>query len=77
MKDKRPKIEKGIPIPKTRPRHSKYPFEKMHIGDSFYWPDGDSAKALHGAARQYAGIRNGFRITIRKEKEGYRVWRKA
>lgn len=30
------KIEKNIPLPETRWHYTKFPFDKMEIGDSFF-----------------------------------------
>ena len=78
-------IEKGLGIPpKIRP--SKYPWENMELGDSFFVPkDGRSRKALvtnlcscaKGFARRAGdGIDFSVRFVIEKKRgEGVRVWR--
>ena len=62
------KIEKGIEVPQYR---AKYPFKKMEVGDSFF-----SETDACSSAYMY-GKRNGKRFLIRKEGDGFRVWRIA
>lgn len=67
-------IEKGQPIPK----HKRYPFEKMEIGDSMFFENLREVESAQNAAYSYAKLRdNGFRTTRRKLEDGYRLWRIA
>ena len=68
------KIEKDVPIPlRPRGKPSKYPWADMEPGDSFFVPGVLPAKISGsvGAARN----RHGFRLTMRAENGGTRVWR--
>lgn len=67
------KIETGVPIPTGRATHL-YPFADMKAGDSFVIPDGslNARSGLYGVAK-----RVGAKIAIRKEGNGFRVWRIA
>jgi len=63
------KIEKNILIPSM----SKYPINEMEIGDSFFLENRESAPiGVYNTAR-----RSGAKVTLRKEGNGYRVWRIA
>lgn len=74
------KIEKGIPIPKgngpqpgRKPSHH-YPLGKMNIGDSFLCHD--DLKTISNRTQVHRR-RYGTLFQIRKEGDGYRVWRVA
>jgi len=60
------KIEKGIEIPDG---WSKYPFSKMEVGDSFF------VKTKSGKSAYMYSKRHGMRFTVRKEGDGFRIWR--
>jgi len=62
------KIDKGIPIPELK--RTKYPFDLMNIGDSFFAP-----KPNLTASIQCAHARTGFKFTSKFENGGTRVWR--
>jgi len=68
------KIDKGIPFPGTSKRGSRYPWEAMQVGDSFFVEG--APKGLHAQAAAKK-----IKITVRKVtergKEGVRVWRLA
>lgn len=72
-------IESGVPVP---PRasgagESKYPFNDMKVGDSFFAP-ACSSQALSNATRAYKMTHApGSKWTTRKEGDGVRVWRIA
>jgi hypothetical protein len=66
-------IEKNIPLPtETRGRKSKYPWDKMEIGDSFYCA---SKGAYVLTARQQKVTSHKY--ACRRERDGFRVWRIA
>ena len=68
------KIQKNVPIPGKAKKKSKYPFEKMGVGDSF----AASVKpaGLYVAARKWAKENNAAaRFVVRAEGEGSRCWR--
>ena len=76
------KIEKNVPIPKTRSRKktSPYPFWKMLVGDSFFveMPHDVKNQNKIGMAgwrfRKQNELEN-WKFSVRKVKNGYRVWR--
>lgn len=66
------KIDKNIPMP-TR-RYSKYPFNEMEVGDSFF-VEGKS-NALLSIAKYFAKSQKlDWKFTVRKEVNGTRIWR--
>lgn len=74
-------IEKNIPIPASENKkgHSKYPFSKMSIGDSVFFP-GEKAADQHSppylSAKKH-GRENNKRFSGRKVEGGIRIWRIA
>lgn len=68
-------IETGVPIPANAIKH-QYPFSQMDVGDSFYVsPDKPITKAsVWGSASLY-GKKHGKKFVVRKDGEGFRVWR--
>ncbi len=65
-------VESGIDVP-VGARCRKYPFDEMHVGDSF---------DLHGAkvstvrsAASYYGKRNEMKFSIYQHGDTYRCWR--
>lgn len=71
------KIEKGVPIP-PRKIQSKYPWDQMDIGDSFFVPSTSGYKLSKIQSNAYA---YGIKITpkrkfvIRTLEKGFRIWR--
>lgn len=75
MPDTAYRIETGIPIPTPR-RAPKYPWHKLkRAGQSFFVP----GKTYHGIynTAQAAAHRRGWRIVVRRQDGGVRVWRAA
>jgi hypothetical protein len=72
-------IDKAINLPLEIPPVSKYPFNKMEIGDSVLIPGNMDTKKVYSAARchaQRAGKKFCSRIEIDSEGlKGLRVWR--
>lgn len=68
-------IEKGVPIPEIT-HASKYPFEKMEVGDSFF-VEGDEAKnRLYSSASVYSKRHGGkTKFVVRGVDGGARCWR--
>lgn len=67
-------FEKNIPIPKR----SKYvaSWEYMEVGDSVYFDDCKTADSAGMSLRQYIRVHKlSWKITIRKENTGKRIWR--
>ena len=70
------KIQKNVPIPAKAKAKSKYPFEKMGVGDSFAAPV--KAAGLYVAARKWVKENNAAaRFVVRAEGDGSRCWRAA
>lgn len=80
------KIEKGIPIPTTIPKGSKFPFDKMEVWDSFAIPIveiTDKGKLIHNsssvstAAGHFCRTHKGYKFVVRtlREQEIIRCWR--
>ncbi len=67
------KVDKGILIPEGRSGVTKYPWNEMEIGDSFFLEKGNS-NTLRCAA-SYAGSRNNKKFIVRKVGGGARAWR--
>lgn len=74
--DTKYEIEKNVPVP---PR-SKYPFEQMDVGDSFFTPLGPDQtikrlqNTLSGAAGYFARNTE-MNFVIRQANDGVRCWR--
>ena len=66
-------IEKNIPMP-ARTRTSKYPFDKLTVGDSFFV---QAKKGTLAAAANSAAKRLGWKFSVRVVEGGVRVWRVA
>lgn len=77
------KIDKGIAMERKREASTRFPFNKMKIGDSFFIPDTDQApgtvsSSVYSAANSYNRTHNTkIRVAIRKTEGGVRVWRIA
>ena len=69
------KIEKGVPIPKSKPggRKRKYPFWDMEVGESVMIK-GATAKSISGSLAR-AKRATGWKFTTRTVARGVRVWR--
>jgi hypothetical protein len=68
-------IETDVPLPGNLGR-LKYPFDDMHVGDSFLITDPGMVKNARSAAWMYAK-RHGQRFSCRRVEDGWRVWRVA
>lgn len=68
-------IEKGIPVPKMTGagRKTKYPFESMEVGDSFFIKD-TKVKTISRTCCQH-GKRLSRKFASRTVDGGVRVWR--
>lgn len=62
-------IEKGIPQ-----KSYKYPFPDMGKGDSFLVPAYGNIESIRVSAI-YHGKKLGMKFSVRKTREGHRVWR--
>lgn len=69
------KIQKNVPIPARSKAKTKYPFEKMTVGDSFAAPV--KPQAIYTAARKWLkeSQTKKMRFVVRPENEGSRCWR--
>lgn len=64
--------EKSIPIPSK----TAYRFDRMAVGDSFFFRELVDVENCSSAAYSYAKThQNGFKMTRRKVDGGYRIWR--
>ena len=72
-------IDKNVPIPPNgRVRPTSYPLPEMEIGDSFSVNlTGPVEKQRLYRAVSYHGSMYGKRFIVRKQPEGFRVWRVA
>ena len=67
-------FEKGIPIPK-RSRYA-WSWKDMQVGDSIYFQDAKTADSAGMSLRQYIRVNKlSWKITVRKENTGKRIWR--
>lgn len=66
------KIEKRVPMPPRRNARNGYPWADLKIGDSFFVTD----RGLRGSFYSVAA-RHGYRIAVRNDGDGIRVWRTA
>lgn len=71
-------VEDGVPIPDKRQpgRPSKYPFDTMEIGQSFFAP-GIKVRKVGNAARHYRPKRFRCRTVVENGIRGTRCWRVA
>ena len=72
LKDNGIKIEKGIPVPPPRGSQKNAFINQMQPGDSVLLLDYKSANNARGVI-----IRTGCTAVVRKEKDGWRVWKIA
>jgi len=80
-------IEKDVPIPDKRwspPRRARFPFRSLNVGESFLitneYIEDNYADMTHGEQR-IRGVAatfsrtNDVSLSVRRTKEGFRVWR--
>jgi hypothetical protein len=72
-------VEHGIPIPPRGDFKRRYPFKRMHVGDSFFVPCEpfeleDRWNSLTSCIRN-ATVKTGFKFATRQVEGGLRVWR--
>lgn len=65
-------IEKNVVIP-DKTKSSKYPWDKMNVGDSFFVADISITTLCAGASIN--AKRTGRKYTVRKVEGGAEVWR--
>jgi hypothetical protein len=69
------KFDKGIPIPPNAQR-TKYLWANMEVGDSKYIEPASKADSIAATIRKYIKQQNlTWKIIVRKEKNGKRIWR--
>lgn len=72
-------IQKNIPIQTKREAKSKYPFEDMEVGDSFFVKCDEetlsSKRSTVLSSSIYYGKMAGKKFTSRTFPEGFRIWR--
>lgn len=65
-------LQEGVPIPKV----NRYRFDEWPVGGSKWYSTLSEVECVASAAYSYAKWhQNGFRMTRRKEGDGYRIWR--
>ena len=62
-------VEKGVPVPPSGQKKTKYPWRQMEVGDSF-WCDKSGSHLMSMAARMLP-----MKFRTQKENDGTRVWR--
>jgi len=71
-------IDSHIPTPmKHQGTPSKYPFNTMEIGDSFFVPNVEGKRNPAAQSAHTDGRRKGRKYVTRTEGNGLRVWRTA
>ena len=81
-----PIIEKGIPLPEDQRSQTSYPFAKMEVGDSIFFPlraDDNSQRMKNRLAQASRGFgkkqepewKFGIRYRLEDEISGVGVWR--
>lgn len=72
-------VQKGIPLEKRREPRSRYPFEEMEVGDSFFvkCDEGSlvSKRSTVLSSSIYYGKMCGKKFTSRTFPDGFRIWR--
>lgn len=73
------KIESGVPIPSTaRGGRTKYPLDRLQVGNSFFVPMSDINKAKNLRSTFSARAKKkGISIVSIADETGVRVWRTA
>ena len=66
-------LDKGVPSP-DRHQRSKYPWDDMEVGDSFFAP-GTKASSLNGAISMRRPKKFTRRTLVENGVKGIRVWR--
>lgn len=75
------KVDKKIPLPRKKVDLTRFPFDKMKMGDSFLIPvkdqPRDKARASVFTAVKSFNTHNSktHKISTRNEKGGLRIWR--
>ena len=69
------KIEKGVPLPKTK-KSATYPVRDMVVGDSFFIAGASCQGKEQSTCRQMAR-NHGLKLACRTVEGGLRVWRVA
>lgn len=66
-------IDKNIPLPMkrdTKERYASLPLASLAVGDSFKW----TVKSVAGIKKR-ARILYAFELLVKKEGDGFRIWR--
>jgi len=68
-------IEDDVPVPPHQTRRN-WPFDKLKVGQSFHvgFEVGTIKASLAGSASRYGKV-NGKRLIVKKDGDGFRVWR--
>ena len=72
-------VQKNIPINNVRETKSKYPFNEMDVGDSFFVKcDAETITSKRSTVMSssiYYGRMAGKKFTSRTFPDGFRIWR--
>lgn len=63
------RIQRKLPIPSARKVTEHFPWSQMKKGDSFYY-EAKQPGSLYQSAK-----RSRIKITVRRERKGFRVWK--
>lgn len=75
------KVEKGIKMARKKDASSRFPFDKMKVGDSFFIPKEDQdplavPASIYSAANSYNRTHGTkIKMSVRKNELGTRVFR--
>ncbi len=72
-------IDKNIPVPEFRKGNTKFPFDKMEVGDSFLYHTETTQRRINNCNTltcNYGKLHN-KKFNYAKTDEGIRVWRTA
>lgn len=70
-------IEKGIPISIAHQHHSKYPWRKLEVGESFCIPFNASVQSSAATYAKRLGVAFTTRTVMKNGERWLRVWRTA
>lgn len=74
-------IETNMPLERKRINYSRFPFDKMKKGDSFFIPASDqdpirASSSVYSAARSFNNSHGTkIKVSVRRDEKGTRVWR--
>ena len=75
------KIDKDVPLPAGNYRAARFPFDELELHDSFFVPTAEMSgvkiplQSIRGSARSFCKSSPDKDFTVRRVKDGFRVWR--